>query len=226
MVEKVDHSLRELGTDYIDIFNLHAVVLPEYDLVIERVVPVLEREKEKGKIRHIGITEAGPRDHEHQMLKRAVTDNPFGAISVAYNMMNQIAAREVLPTARDRGIGSTIMFAVRAVFSIPGRLQRDIRARVDAGELPDWMAEKDNPLDFLLHADGADSIIDAAYRYVRHQPFTDVILFGTGDPDHLESNIRSILKPTLPETDVARLNTLFSDLKGFGADYPEPAIRG
>ena len=225
VVAALDHSLAALQTDYIDVFNAHAVVLPEYDLIVEQVVPVLLREIEKGKIRHLGITEAGPRDHQHDMLKRAVNGGPFEVISTAYNMMNQISDREVLPACRERGIGTMIMFAVRAVFSVPGRLQEDVKKRVSAGELPEWMAKKDNPLDFLLHPDGADSIIDAAYRYVRHQSFTDVILFGTGRPDHMTANIKSILKPPLPENDVARMNTLFSELLGFGADYPEPAKR-
>ncbi|WP_413720809.1 aldo/keto reductase [Silicimonas sp. MF1-12-2] len=225
VVSAVDSSLAALGTDYIDIYNLHAVVIEEYDLLLDRVVPVLLREKEKGKIRHIGITEAGPRDHEHKMLRRAVDDGPFESIAVAYNMMNQLAHREVLPRARDKGIGSMVMFAVRAVFSVPGRLKADVQSRVAAGDLPQWMAEKDNVLDFLLHPGGADSIIDAAYRYVRHKWCTDVILFGTGNVAHLEANIASLLRPPLPEADVERLEELFGHLAGFGADMPEPTVR-
>lgn len=222
VVKCVDHSLSELQTDYVDVFNLHAVVPSEYDLVIEQVVPVLQREKEKGKIRHIGITEAGPLDHPHEMLQQAVREDAIEVMSVAYNMMNQNAGHDVLPTASERGVASMIMFAVRAVFSIPGRLQKDVSERVRSGELPQWLADKDNPLDFLLHDYGAENIIDAAYRYVRHKPFTDVVLFGTGNPAHMESNIQSILRPPLPEADVLSLETLFSHLTGFGADYPEP----
>lgn len=221
-VEAVDFSLKELRTDYIDIFNLHAVVGREYDLIIDQVLPVLLREQEKGKIRHIGITESSPRDLEHEMLTRAVNAPHFEAIALAYNLMNQQAAHHILPTAHARGIGTVIMFAVRAVFSIPGRLQRDVKTRVDAGELPEWIATKDNPLDFLLHPDGAETIIDAAYRYVRHSPFSDVILFGTGNSDHLASNIASILKGPLPKSDISQLEDYFGHLVGFGCDFPEP----
>lgn len=223
VVAALDRSLADLGTDYIDVYNLHAVVPSEYDLLMEQVVPVLLAERDKGKIRHLGITESSPRDPAHEMLERAVSDTSFAAIAVAYNMMNQSADRLILPQARAQGIGTVIMFAVRAVFSIPGRLQRDVKARVDAGELPGWMAEADNPLDFLLHPDGAETLIDAAYRYVRHKRFTDVALFGTGNAAHLQSNISSLLKPPLPDADIARLEELFSELIGFGADMPEPA---
>ena len=80
--------------------------------------------------------------------------------------------------------------------------------------------EREQPLDFLLHEGGASSVIDAAYRYGRHQPGADVVLFGTGDLAHLESNIASILKPPLPAADVARLEELFGALEGIGLDLP------
>lgn len=226
VVAALDRSLADLGTDYIDVYSLHAVVPSEYDLLLEQVVPVLLAERDKGKIRHLGITESAPRDLAHDMLERAVADEaPFAAIAVAYNMMNQRAGEKILPQAQAQGIGTVIMFAVRAVFSIPGRLQRDVKRRVDAGELPGWMAEADNPLDFLLHPEGAETLIDAAYRYVRHKSFADVTLFGTGNAAHLQSNISSLLKPPLPDADIARLEDLFSELIGFGADMPEPAAR-
>lgn len=225
VIAALDHSLTTLQTDYIDVFNLHSLGISEYDAVLDQVVPVLLREKEKGKLRHLGVTESGPRDHKHVMLTHAVKDGPFEVVALAYNMMNQSAHREILPHCRARGIGTMIMFAVRAVFSVPGRLKQDIDQLVAAGELPKWMSEVENPLEFLLHSDGADSIIDAAYRYVRHKEFTDVILFGTSDPGHLESNIASILRPSLPVADIKKLETLFSHLVGFGADLPDPVIK-
>ena len=220
VVASVDMSLRALQTDYIDVFNLHSLGIAEYDDVVDQIVPVLLREREKGKIRFLGATESGPRDHEHKMLARAVPNGPFEVIALAYNMMNQSAHREILPQCAQNGIGSMIMFAVRAVFSVPGRLKHDVDQLVAAGELPQWMSETENPLEFLLHPNGAASIIDAAYRYVRHKECTDVILFGTSDPEHLEANIESLLRPSLPSADIQRLETLFSDLIGFGADAP------
>ena len=61
---------------------------------------------------------------------------------------------------------------------------------------------------------------DAAYRFVRHEPGVDVVLFGTGDHAHLKSNIASLLKPPLPAADRARLAELFGHLVGIGLDAP------
>jgi hypothetical protein len=46
----------------------------------------------------------------------------------------------------------------------------------------------------------------------------DVVLFGTGDVGHLWTNIASILKPPLPAAGRAKLQNLFSHLRGVGLE--------
>jgi L-galactose dehydrogenase len=46
------------------------------------------------------------------------------------------------------------------------------------------------------------------------------VLFGTGDAEHLRTNIESLLKPPLPEADREKLATLFGHLVGVGMDAP------
>ena len=141
---------------------------------------------------------------------------------LAFHMLNQNARTEVFPHSRANGIGTLLMFVVRSLFSRPGRLQETIRQLAKEGRVPAWLAERDDPLDFLIHEGAASSVIDAAYRYARHEPGADVILFGTGNPEHIERNVRSILAPPLPREDVARLNELFGALEGIGLDLPMP----
>ncbi len=220
VVPALNQSLKALGTDYIDLFCLHTVLPEEYELVAAKVLPVLLREKAKGKIRHIGITEWAARDHGHAMLSRALADDHWDAVMVAFHLLNQNARQKVFPAAQRHHIGTLIMFAVRALFSVPGRLQQDIRALAAAGKVPAWLAEKDNPLDFLLHEQGARSLIEAAYRYARHEPGANVVLFGTGNPDHVAPNVRAILQPPLPEADRRKIAELFGALEGVGLDEP------
>jgi aryl-alcohol dehydrogenase-like predicted oxidoreductase len=54
------------------------------------------------------------------------------------------------------------------------------------------------------------SLQDAAYRFCRYEPGLHVILSGTGNAAHLESNIASLTRPPLPESDVARLRKVFA----------------
>jgi aryl-alcohol dehydrogenase-like predicted oxidoreductase len=117
-------------------------------------------------------------------------------------------------------VGTLLMFAVRNIFSKPERLATALRELTASGQLPRWLADAPNPLDFLIHEGGARTITEAAYRFVRHEPGVDVVLFGTGEPEHLRENIAAILAPPLPLADWQTLTKLFGHLVGVGLDPP------
>ena len=140
---------------------------------------------------------------------------------LGFNMMHQNARSKVFPHTIANHIGTLLMFVVRNIFSQPGRLEAKMRELAAAGQVPRWLAETDNPLGFLIHASGAESLTDAAYRFVRHEPGVHVVLFGTSRPEHLRANIASLLKPPLPEADCQKLNDLFGHLLGVGLELPD-----
>ncbi|MEK9644128.1 MAG: aldo/keto reductase, partial [Alphaproteobacteria bacterium] len=220
-VAALEKSLRELGTDYVDIFMLHGVSPRQYDHALAELAPALLREKERGKLRFLGITETSPNDHEQEMLSRAVHDGCWDVMMLGFNLMHQVARERVFPHTLANGIGTLMMFTVRNVFSVPGRLEETMRELAAEGKVPAALAT-DDPLGFLVHDGGATSVIDAAYRYARHEPGANVVLFGTGNPDHLRSNVASILSPPLPDADRAKLAELFGRLRGVGLDVPGP----
>ena len=139
----------------------------------------------------------------------------------AFHMLNQGARRDVLPHTQANGIGTLMMFVVRNIFSRAGELQAAMRELAESGQVPAALAARDNPLDFLLHEDGAQTLTDAAYRFVRHEPGAEVVLFGTGSVEHLHSNVASILRPPLPAADRERLAELFGRLTGVGLALPD-----
>ena len=98
-VTSLENSLRQLGTDYIDIFQLHGVSPRGYDEAIEMIAPVLLKEREKGKLKYLGVTEAGSSDPEHAMVVRAVEDGVWDVVMVAFHMMHQNARTQVFPRA-------------------------------------------------------------------------------------------------------------------------------
>ena len=220
-VASLDNSLRQLGTDYVDIFQLHGVSPRAYDRAVEIIAPALVKEREKGKIRHLGVTETGSSDPEHAMAARAVEEGIWDVVMVAFHMMHQNARSKVFPRTMANRVGTLLMFAVRNIFSRPERLAAALRELTARGELPRWLADAPNPLGFLLHEGGARTIPEAAYRFVRHEPGVDVVLFGTGDPGHLRANIDALLAPPLPLADRQTLTKLFGRLVGVGLDPPE-----
>jgi aryl-alcohol dehydrogenase-like predicted oxidoreductase len=219
VTRKVEAALRRLGLDYVDIFHFHAVNPEAYDHHRDVLAPALLKLKEQGKVRHVGVTETGPRDPGQKMLARAIKEDPWEVIMLAYSLMNQGARRNIFPVTQRRGIGTLLMFVVRNIFS-NAAYRRDVLAKLaEQGELK---ASDGDALGFLISEGGAESITDAAYRYARHEQGTDVILFGTGNKDHVKDNIASILRPALPPAVIERLHTSFGHLTGVGLDLPGP----
>ncbi|MBV8779227.1 MAG: aldo/keto reductase [Alphaproteobacteria bacterium] len=220
IVAALDNSLRQLGTDYVDVYQLHGVPPANYLHARDALAPVLLRQRDKGIFRFLGITETGPHDLQHETLHGAAQDGVWDVCMVGFSMAHQNARERVFPLTRQHRVGTLLMFAVRNIFSQPGRLQATLRELAAQGQVPPALAEDPDPLGFLIHDGGASSVVDAAYRYVRHEPGVDVVLFGTGSRAHLESNIASLLRPPLPEADRRRLGELFGHLLGVGLDAP------
>jgi aryl-alcohol dehydrogenase-like predicted oxidoreductase len=215
-VRSLDNSLRQLGTDYIDIFQVHGVSPQAYDEARDIIAPALLGEREKGKIRFLGVTEHA--DPEHEMVRRAAEDGIWDTVMVAFHMIHQNARAKVFPVTTANRIGTLLMFAVRTIFSKPGRLSAALRELTASGQLPRWLAHAPDPLGFLVHERGARTITEAAYRFVRHEPGVDVVLFGTGNPQHLRENVAALLAPPLPPADRQTLTKLFGHLVGVGLD--------
>jgi aryl-alcohol dehydrogenase-like predicted oxidoreductase len=218
VVESLDNSLRAMGTDYVDVFNLHAVEAGTYDYALNTLAPVLIEQKRKGKIRHIGLTENPIVDFTNEAIKRALRDPVWEVYMVGFHMMHQGARRDVFPFTREKGIGTLLMFAVRSIFADPPRVAREMKELAAKGFVEPWLGATDDPLGFLVHDGGAANMIEAAYRFARHEPGVDVVLFGTGDAAHLRSNVASLLKPPLPHADRTKLAALFGHLTGVGLD--------
>lgn len=218
LTHAIEASLRRLNTDYIDVYHLHGLGATEYDRAVDTLVPVLERAKRQGKIRAVGVTELFERDPGHEMLQRAVRDEHFDVVMVGFNILNPSARQRVLATTREEGIGVLSMFAVRRAMSRPERLREVVRDLADRGEIDRAAIDLNDPLGWLVTpnpgednepAGEAESLPDAAYRFCRHEPGVDVVLFGTGEPAHVDANVRSILRPPLSDAAQRRLNALF-----------------
>ncbi|GAB2802003.1 aldo/keto reductase [Actinoallomurus bryophytorum] len=93
----VEGSLRRLGTDHIDLYYQHRV---DPDTPIEDTIGVLADLVAEGKIRHIGLSEAGP-----ATIRRAHAVHPITALQSEYSLWTRDSEPETLPLLRELGIG-------------------------------------------------------------------------------------------------------------------------
>jgi aryl-alcohol dehydrogenase-like predicted oxidoreductase len=90
-------SLKRLGTNYIDLYYQHRV---DPNTPIEETVGAMAELIKEGKIRHIGLSEAGA-----QTLRRAAKVHSITALQSEYSLWTRDPEEEVLPTCRELGIG-------------------------------------------------------------------------------------------------------------------------
>lgn len=90
-------SLKRLGTDVIDLYYLHRI---DPEVPIEDTIGAMARLVEAGKVRFIGICEAGV-----QTIRRAHATHPLSAVQMEYSLWSRDAEAAILPVLRDLGIG-------------------------------------------------------------------------------------------------------------------------
>ena len=208
----LDASLKRLRVEYVDVYMAHGVVPNRYQEVRDSQVPILEKLKQKGKIRWTGITEGFSGDTEHRTLIPAAHDGLFDVMMVGYNILNQSARETVLPKARENGIATLCMFAVRqalidwkhlrAYLGDPKRTEQ--AAKIDLDEL----------LAVIRDELGDTPLADIAYRFARDTEGIDVVLSGTGNPDHIAANVATIKAPPLPKRVTEYLESTFAGVTG------------
>ena len=97
VMEACEKSLKRLGTDYIDLYFIHRI---DDTVPIEDTVGAMVRLKEQGKIRHLGISEAGP-----NTIRRAHAVHPMTALQTEYSLRTRDVESELLPLCDELGIG-------------------------------------------------------------------------------------------------------------------------
>jgi len=222
--QSVDESLKELKTDYIDIYHLHGVLPQLYPLARDRFYPELLKMKEKGKIRFTGLTELFGTDSSHEALKLALQDDLWDVVMLGYNIINPSAAKTVLPLTQAKNVGTLCMFAVRNSLSKPEELKIDVQKMIAAHQVDQSLVKEEHTLDFLIDSGYSKTIMEAAYRFCRHTAGIDVTLTGTGNPQHLAENIKSIQMPPLPREALDRLEAMFGRVDCVSGEQEMPHI--
>lgn len=92
-----DASLKRLGVDYIDLYYQHRV---DPETPIEETVGAMARLVEAGKVRYLGLSEAGP-----ETIRRAHRVHSISALQTEYSLWSRDPEAAILPTVRELGIG-------------------------------------------------------------------------------------------------------------------------
>ena len=121
VIEACNKSLARLGIDVIDLYYQHRV---DAAVPIEDTVGAMKRLVEQGKVRHLGLSEAGA-----ATVRRAAAVHPIAALQTEYSVWCRFVEAELLPTCRELGIGFVPYSPLGR-----GMLTGAIRTMADLGE--------------------------------------------------------------------------------------------
>ena len=135
----VERSLKRLQTDYVDVMMIHGILVSEYESVVERFIPTIERLQEQGKVRFKGFSTRYIADPAQEIAPFALRSHPdlWDVVMLKYGILNQIMAKEALLLASEYGIGVLNMASVRIKLPVPALLE-ETHCRMERQRLHLW----------------------------------------------------------------------------------------
>ncbi len=221
--ESCEGSLRRLGVDYIDLYYQHRV---DPSVPIEDTVGAMADLIKEGKVRYLGLSEAGP-----QTIRRAHLTHPISALQSEYSLWSRDPEDDILATVRELGIGFVAYSPLGRGF-LTGRIRL-----FDDLELNDYRRSSprfqgDNFDKNLKLVERVGEIAKSkgitsgqiALAWVLAQGKDIVPIPGTTRLDHLEENITA-LELELTGKDLSDIREVMPEGDISGRRYPEEMMR-
>jgi aryl-alcohol dehydrogenase-like predicted oxidoreductase len=217
-----DASLRRLGVGHIDLYYQHRV---DPDTPIEETVGAMARLVEEGKVRYLGLSEAGT-----DTIRRAHAVYPIAALQTEYSLWTRDPEEQILPTVRELGIGFVAYSPLGRGF-LTGRIRRE-------EDLADDDFRKHSPRfqgeNFQRNLDLVDKVEELAERkgckpshlalaWLLAQGDDIVPIPGTKRIRYLEENLGA-LDVVLTQEDLRQLDDVAPRGAASGDRYPEAAM--
>ncbi len=221
--EAVEGSLRRLKTDHIDLLYQHRV---DPAVPIEDVVGAMAGLVEAGKVRHLGLSEAG-----EKTIRRAHAVHPIAALQSEYSLWERNLEPVIMPLLRELGIG-LVPFAPLGRGFLTGAVKR-------AEEYPEGDFRRNDPryqgANFDANLQAASAVHDIAARkgatagqvalaWLLHQGPDIVPIPGTKRRSYLEENVAAAAL-TLDAADLAALGAALRADRVSGPRYGEKGMK-
>lgn len=174
-IEQMNRSFERLGTEVIDLMQIHNLV------DWQRHLPTLRQWKQDGRIRYLGITH-----YQHSAfaeLERLIRTEAIDSVQLPYSVLDRAAEKRLLPAAADAGVAVLVLSPFES-----GALFRRVKGR----PVPEWAGEIQ-----------CDSWAQIFLKFLLGHPTVTCPLPATSKPHHLIDNMGALRGP-VPDADLRR----------------------
>jgi aryl-alcohol dehydrogenase-like predicted oxidoreductase len=221
--EGVDQSLRELGVEHIDIYQVH---WPDPDTPFAETAGALQDLVDEGKIRHIGVS-----NFDAAQMAEFARTRPVGTLQPPYHLFRREIENEVLPYCREHDVG-VLVYGPLAHGLLTGAIDENTTFPED-----DWRGESDlfqgenlkrnveavRRLDELAHESGR-KVSQLALAWVLANPAVHVAIVGTRNADHIAESVEAA-DIELSDSDLARIDEIVDQGVRIGGPTPDSGGR-
>ena len=206
-----DASLKRLGVDYIDLYYQHRV---DKTVPIEETVGAMAELVRNGKVRYLGLSEAGA-----GTIRRAHATHPITALQSEYSLWTRDCEDEVIPTLRELGIGFVPFsplgrgFLTGSLRDLPANdMRRKVSPRFEDENLQKNLKVVDRIQEIAREKGITPSQLALAWVLVKGDDMVPIP--GTKRRTYLEENVAAV-KVQLSKSDLARIEEVAPN--GFAA---------
>ncbi len=216
-------SLKRLGVEVIDLYYQHRV---DANTPIEDTVGAMAELVQQGKVRFLGLSEAGA-----ATIRRAHKVHPITALQTEYSLWTRDPEDEILPTARELGIGFVAYSPLGRGF-LTGRFKSmdDLAPDDNRRNHPRWQGENfANNLRLVAEVNALAkwkgcTPSQLALAWVLAQGKDIVPIPGTKQRKYLDENLAAEAI-VLTRDELARIEAVFPEGAAAGTRYPEGAMK-
>ncbi|MBI4637621.1 MAG: aldo/keto reductase [Candidatus Rokubacteria bacterium] len=232
IARSLEASLRRLGMERVDLFQLHNPLAPAsgeravgVEDLLREVVPALQKLRAQGKLRFYGITALGDSGALHRAVSAGVLDtaqvclnllNPSAGVAVPAGFPAQDFGR-LLERAREQRVGAIVIrvLAAGALSGVAARHPIAVPAVEPIASGPDYAADvaRAQRLRALVAEGYAQDLVEASLRFALSSAAVSTVLLGYSSLEHLEYAAASLARGPLPQPALDRLSTLWRGFK-------------
>jgi aryl-alcohol dehydrogenase-like predicted oxidoreductase len=221
VAQACEASLRRLGVDTIDLYYQHRV---DPNVPIEDTVGAMARLVEQGKVRHLGLSEAGA-----ETIRRAHATHPIAAVQTEYSLLYRTEAEETRRTTRALGIGFVaysplgrgfLTGAIRELSQIDGRRAAHPRFQAENFDHNRGLVARFE----ALAAEKGCKPSHLALAWVLAQGEDVTVIPGTRSIARLDENLGALPVALTPD-DLARLDAAIPAGAAAGTRYPAAGMK-
>jgi aryl-alcohol dehydrogenase-like predicted oxidoreductase len=217
--EALEGSLRRLGTDRVDLYQLHN---PRLDAIEhDECFATLEELRAEGKVRHYGVA-LGPAIGWREEGLEAIRRRGIASVQTVYNLLEQDPGRDLMAAAAERGVG-----VIARVPTSSGLLDDTLTPETSFGpgdhrrhRPGEWLVEglqKIERVRFLCEAETGRTMAQAALRFILAQPQMAAVVPTITNEAELREYAGASEVPDLSPEELDRVAELYSENFGIEA---------